>query len=46
MIFSFAYIIPAYRAIKETLTLLKIKGIAGTLKDLTPVCLFEVCGLQ
>ncbi|KAG5953600.1 hypothetical protein E4U53_004556 [Claviceps sorghi] len=46
MIFSFACLAPAYRAIKETLTLLKTKGIVGTPKDLTPVRLFEVCGLQ
>ncbi|KAG5927215.1 hypothetical protein E4U42_002443 [Claviceps africana] len=45
MIFSFACLAPAYRAIKETLTLLKTKGIVGTPKDLTPVRLFEVCGL-
>lgn len=46
IIFSFACIVPAYRAIKDTLTLLKTKGIVGTPKDLTPVKLFEVCGLK
>lgn len=46
MIFSFASIAPAYRAIKETLTLLKNKGVVDTPKDLTPVRLFEVCGLN
>ena len=46
MIFSFACIVPAYRVIKDTLTLLKTKGIVGTPKDLTPVKLFEVCGLK
>ena len=45
MIFSFACLAPAYRAIKETLTLLKTQGIVGTPKEFTPVRLFEVCGL-
>lgn len=46
MIFSFASIAPAYRAIKDSLTLLKNKGVVSTPKDLTPVRLFEVCGLN
>ncbi|PQE19837.1 Pyruvate Phosphoenolpyruvate kinase protein [Rutstroemia sp. NJR-2017a WRK4] len=46
MIFSFATLAPAYTAIRETLMLLKHKGIVGTPKDITPVKLFEVCGLK
>lgn len=46
MIFSFASIAPAYKAIKETLTHLKNTGVVGTPKDLTPLRLFEVCGLK
>ncbi|GAB0134285.1 hypothetical protein EsDP_00002663 [Epichloe bromicola] len=46
MIFSFACLAPAYRAMRETLILLKTKGVVGTPKDLTPVRLFEVCGLK
>ncbi|PFH59815.1 hypothetical protein XA68_11863 [Ophiocordyceps unilateralis] len=46
IIFSFACLAPAYRAIRDTLTLLKTKGVVGTPKDLTPVRLFEVCGLK
>lgn len=46
MIFSFATLAPAYLAIKETLTRLKTQGIVGTPKNITPVTLFEVCGLK
>ncbi|QUC19141.1 uncharacterized protein UV8b_03382 [Ustilaginoidea virens] len=46
VIFSFACLAPAYRAIRETLMLLKTAGVVGTPKDLTPVRLFEVCGLK
>ncbi|KAK7956013.1 Isocitrate lyase/phosphorylmutase [Apiospora aurea] len=46
MIFSFATLAPAYLAIKETLLRLKNHGIVGTPKNVTPVTLFEVCGLK
>ncbi|KAL5394677.1 hypothetical protein PMIN06_002815 [Paraphaeosphaeria minitans] len=46
MIFSFATLAPAYLAIKETLMRLKTQGIVGTPKNVTPVTLFEVCGLK
>jgi len=46
MIFSFATLAPAYKAIKETLERLKTQGIVGTPKGITPVTLFQVCGLQ
>ncbi|KAI1270056.1 putative carboxyphosphonoenolpyruvate phosphonomutase [Xylariaceae sp. FL1019] len=46
MIFSFATLAPAYIAIKETLTRLKNQGVVGTPPDITPVRLFEVCGLK
>ncbi|KAF1979384.1 putative carboxyphosphonoenolpyruvate phosphonomutase [Bimuria novae-zelandiae CBS 107.79] len=46
MIFSFATLAPAYLAIKETLLRLKTQGVVGTPKDVTPVTLFEVCGLK
>ncbi|XXH04445.1 hypothetical protein Hte_010861 [Hypoxylon texense] len=46
MIFSFATLAPAYVAIRETLTRLKNEGIVGTPKHITPVKLFEVCGLE
>ncbi|KAK6853568.1 carboxyphosphonoenolpyruvate phosphonomutase [Apiospora arundinis] len=46
MIFSFATLAPAYLAIKETLLRLKNQGIVGTPKDVTPVTLFKVCGLE
>ncbi|KAK7937424.1 uncharacterized protein PG986_014292 [Apiospora aurea] len=46
MIFSFATLAPAYLAIKETLLRLKTQGIVGTPKNVTPVTLFEVCGLK
>ncbi|KAL7626035.1 hypothetical protein AAE478_002805 [Parahypoxylon ruwenzoriense] len=46
MIFSFATLAPAYVAIRETLTRLMKEGIVGTPKHITPVKLFEVCGLQ
>ncbi|RDA95291.1 hypothetical protein CP533_3493 [Ophiocordyceps camponoti-saundersi (nom. inval.)] len=46
IIFSFACLAPAYRAIRETLTLLKTEGVVGTPKELTPKRLFEVCGLK
>ena len=46
MIFSFASLAPAYTAIKSTMEKLKAEGVTGTGKDLTPVKLFEVCGLK
>ena len=46
MIFSFAALAPAYTAIKATFERLKRDGVVGTGKDLTPVKLFEVCGLK
>ncbi|KAI1436165.1 putative carboxyphosphonoenolpyruvate phosphonomutase [Xylaria sp. CBS 124048] len=46
MIFSFATIAPAYIAIRETLLRLKHSGVVGTPPDITPVKLFEVCGLK
>ncbi|KAI1848643.1 hypothetical protein JX266_005502 [Neoarthrinium moseri] len=46
MIFSFATLAPAYMAIRETLLRLKTQGVVGTPKDITPVKLFEVCGLK
>ena len=45
MIFSFASIVPAYMAIKNTFERLKRDGVVGTGKELTPRKLFEVCGL-
>ncbi|KAI1502109.1 putative carboxyphosphonoenolpyruvate phosphonomutase [Biscogniauxia marginata] len=46
MIFSFATLAPAYMAIRDTLTRLKTEGIVGTPDNITPVKLFEVCGLK
>ncbi|KAI9845980.1 MAG: hypothetical protein M1837_004386 [Sclerophora amabilis] len=46
MIFSFASLAPAYTAIKATLEKLKLEGVTGTGKDLTPRTLFDVCGLK
>ncbi|KAH8647668.1 oxaloacetate Acetylhydrolase [Xylariales sp. PMI_506] len=46
MIFSLATLAPAYVAIKETLLRLKNQGVVGTPKEITPVKLFEVCGLE
>lgn len=46
MIYSFASLAPAYVAIRDTMQRLKTEGVTGTGKDLTPVKLFEVCGLQ
>ncbi|KAI1402830.1 oxaloacetate Acetylhydrolase [Hypoxylon fuscum] len=46
MIFSFATLAPAYVAIRDTLTRLKNEGVVGTPKHITPVKLFEVCGLE
>ena len=46
IIFSFATLAPAYAAIRQTLSLLKTKGIVGTPEDITPVKLFQVCGLK
>jgi len=46
MIFSFATLAPAYLAIKETLLRLKSQGIVGTPKNVTPVTLFKICGLE
>lgn len=46
MIFSFATLAPAYIAIRETLLRLKNQGVVGTPENITPVKLFEVCGLK
>jgi methylisocitrate lyase len=46
MIFSFACLAPAYVAIHSTLERLKSEGIVGTAKDVSPLKIFEVCGLQ
>ena len=46
MIFSFASLAPAYKAIKSTFEKVKKEGITGTTKDLTPKRLFDVCGMQ
>ncbi|OBT77742.1 hypothetical protein VF21_03851 [Pseudogymnoascus sp. 05NY08] len=46
MIFSFASIAPAYVAIQSTLERLKAEGVVGTPKDVTPLKLFDMCGLQ
>ncbi|KAK6088442.1 hypothetical protein SCUP234_00930 [Seiridium cupressi] len=46
MIFSFATLAPAYIAIRDTLLRLKNHGIVGTPENITPVKLFEVCGLK
>ncbi|KAF3766597.1 putative carboxyphosphonoenolpyruvate phosphonomutase [Cryphonectria parasitica EP155] len=46
MIFSFATLAPAYAAIRETLVRLRDHGVVGTPDGITPVRLFEVCGLQ
>jgi len=46
MIFSFASIAPAFTAIQTTLERLKSEGVVGTSKDLTPLKLFNMCGLK
>jgi len=46
VIFPFAGIAPAYKAMKEVYTRLKTKGITGAEADMTPKQLFEVSGLQ
>ncbi|KAI5860526.1 oxaloacetate Acetylhydrolase [Durotheca rogersii] len=46
MIFSFATLAPAYVAIRDTLARLLRDGVVGTPQHITPVKLFEVCGLQ
>ncbi|KAI1342675.1 oxaloacetate acetylhydrolase [Xylariaceae sp. FL0016] len=46
IIFSFATLAPAYVAIRETLSRLKNQGVVGTPDQITPVKLFEVCGLK
>lgn len=46
MIFSFATLAPAYAAIRDTLLRLRDEGVVGTPDGITPVKLFEVCGLQ
>ncbi|ROV99463.1 hypothetical protein VMCG_06362 [Cytospora schulzeri] len=46
IIFSFATLAPAYTAIRETLLRLKNEGVTGTPDGITPVKLFEVCGLE
>ncbi|POS79633.1 hypothetical protein DHEL01_v201970 [Diaporthe helianthi] len=45
IIFSFATLAPAYAAIRDTLLRLKKHGVVGTPDGITPVKLFEVCGL-
>ncbi len=42
MIFSFATLAPAYRAIRDALAQLKTQGRVGTPKEITPLHLFEV----
>ncbi|KAH6660868.1 putative carboxyphosphonoenolpyruvate phosphonomutase [Truncatella angustata] len=46
IIFSFATLAPAYIAIRDTLLRLKTQGVVGTPENITPVKLFEVCGLK
>ncbi|KAL8827961.1 MAG: hypothetical protein Q9191_002867 [Dirinaria sp. TL-2023a] len=46
MIFSFASLSPAYKGIRATLERLKMEGVTGTDKELTPKKLFDICGLQ
>ena len=46
MIFLFACFAPAYRAIRETLEVLKREGVTGTGDDLMAERLFDVCGMQ
>lgn len=46
VIFPFAGIAPAYKAMKEVYTRLKTKGITGAEADMTPKQLFEVSGLK
>ncbi|KAK0645174.1 2,3-dimethylmalate lyase [Lasiodiplodia hormozganensis] len=46
MIFSFATLAPAYVAMRDTLQNLKVTGAIGTAKNITPVRLFDVCGLK
>ncbi|KAL5345168.1 hypothetical protein ACLOAV_010124 [Pseudogymnoascus australis] len=46
MILSFASIAPAYVEIKNTLERIKVEGVVGTVKDVTPLKLFDMCGLQ
>lgn len=47
MIFSFAGLSPAYKAIKDAYTLLQTKGITGIQGNgIGPKVLFDVCGLQ
>jgi methylisocitrate lyase len=46
IIFSFATLAPAYTAIRDTLLRLKTQGVVGTAEAITPVKLFEVCGLK
>lgn len=46
MIFSFATLAPAYTAIRDALLRLKTQGAVGTPTEITPVRLFEVCGLK
>ncbi|KFY01695.1 hypothetical protein V497_07003 [Pseudogymnoascus sp. VKM F-4516 (FW-969)] len=46
MIFSFASLAPAYVAIQTTLERLKSEGVVGTGKDVTPLKIFDMCGLK
>lgn len=43
IIFSFACLAPAYEAIKNTLEKLKVVGLTGS--SVSPMTIFEVCGL-
>ncbi|MCJ1225197.1 hypothetical protein MMC12_001846 [Toensbergia leucococca] len=43
VIFSFAGLAPAYKAILETFELLKVRGVTGS--GISPKTIFEVCGL-
>ena len=46
MIFSFASLSPAYKAIRATLEKLKTEGVTDIDEELTPKKLFDICGLQ
>ncbi|KAH8765103.1 putative carboxyphosphonoenolpyruvate phosphonomutase [Hyaloscypha sp. PMI_1271] len=46
VIFPFAGLAPAYKAMKEVYQRLKTKGITGAEAQMTPVQLFEVSGLK
>jgi 2-methylisocitrate lyase-like PEP mutase family enzyme len=46
VIFPFAGLAPAYKAMKEVYARLKAKGVTGAEADMTPKQLFEVSGLK